>query len=214
VPHQPPPGFAEPAPNGFASYPQPNGGRTYPSAAGRIPGPREAADADYPVPTEPSSFGISGRHRTQGAPDDREQPVDADGFRWLSPSPTMGQPPVQPSGFGPSPSMGQPAVPMGHRPPPEPPTVPPPAPMSPPPPRMPMPAAVPMPSDEDIAALIDEPEIVPWDRKPLLVVIATVIVLVLIGVIAGFVTAKLVDSPSASWRDSAARVAPVSFDRT
>ena len=45
------------------------------------------------------------------------------------------------------------------------------------------------------------PEIQPWDRRPLLVVIASAIVLVLIGILSGVVTATLASNPRASWHE-------------
>lgn len=65
-----------------------------------------------------------------------------------------------------------------------------------------------MPSEADIAALLDEPEIVPWDRRPLLIVIAAAAVLVLIGLLSGFVATKFADPPTASWRDAPPSTAP------
>jgi hypothetical protein len=145
------------------------------------------------------------------------QPAVPPGF---GPSPSMGQPAVPP-GFGPSPSMGQPVVPPGFGPslsmgqaaapltapvpvrtersaPDEPQAY----------PRAAHAAAVsPAPdvraSPAEIAALLDEPDVVPWDRRPLLIVIATGIALVVIGVISALVTIALVHQrPSASWQDS------------
>jgi hypothetical protein len=55
---------------------------------------------------------------------------------------------------------------------------------------------------------VDEPGIPPWDRKPLLVVIASAVVLVLIGIISGVVTAAVASSPVASWRDAGSQPAP------
>jgi hypothetical protein len=56
-----------------------------------------------------------------------------------------------------------------------------------------------------LAALLDEPDVQPWDRRPLMVVIASVIVLVLIGIAAGVVSASVVESPDGvtgvSWVD-------------
>ncbi len=56
-----------------------------------------------------------------------------------------------------------------------------------------------------LAALLDEPEIQPWDRRPLLVVIASVIVLILIGIAAGIATASLTEPgggvSGVSWRE-------------
>lgn len=51
-------------------------------------------------------------------------------------------------------------------------------------------------------AAADVPEIPPWDRKPLFVVIAASIVLVLIGILAGVVTAAVASAPVAQWRDA------------
>lgn len=66
--------------------------------------------------------------------------------------------------------------------------------------------SVPPPETEAaLAALLDEPDIVPWDRRPLLVVIASAIVLVLIGVAAGVVSAAVAepreDRPGVSWQE-------------
>ena len=184
------------------------------------------------APTEPGWHDLvprsvdpgSGRHRTVGA-DDVEAVDEESGFRWLGgdqpgfgPSPRLGQPTVEPPGFGPSPSMGQPAVPFGvpgipatRSAPVEPPT-------NPPAPAhvhvargdrtfgraatMPGRSAPTGPSDAEIAALLDEPEAVPWDRRPLMIVIATAIVLVLIGVVSAFVTAWLVGpTETPSWHE-------------
>lgn len=54
----------------------------------------------------------------------------------------------------------------------------------------------------------DEPEIPPWDRKPLLVVIAASVVLVLIGIVSGVVTAAVAASPEAVWRDAGSAPTP------
>ncbi len=50
---------------------------------------------------------------------------------------------------------------------------------------------------------LDVPDIPPWDRKPLLVVVAAAVVLVLISVIAGAVSATIFtpNTPVASWRE-------------
>ena len=50
---------------------------------------------------------------------------------------------------------------------------------------------------------LDEPEIPPWDRKPLMVVIVAAAVLVLISIISGVVSAAMFapSMPVASWRD-------------
>jgi hypothetical protein len=122
----------------------------------------------------------------------------------------MGQPAVATdrAGFGPSPSMGQPAVPFGQpgapavRPAPAQPPTAPPLPARTVTPAKARPPEIVVPTEAAIAALLDEPEVVPWDRKPLLIVIATAIVLVLIGVAAAFVTAAVVGPARiASWRD-------------
>jgi len=47
----------------------------------------------------------------------------------------------------------------------------------------------------------DGPEIQPWDRRPLLVVIASAVVLVLIGIVSGMVTMALASSPRAAWHE-------------
>lgn len=66
-------------------------------------------------------------------------------------------------------------------------------------------SASPTETDAALAALLDEPEIQPWDRRPLLVVIASVIVLVLIGIAAGVATASLAQPnggvSGVSWRE-------------
>ena len=51
---------------------------------------------------------------------------------------------------------------------------------------------------------VDVPDIPPWDRKPLLVVIAAAVVLVLVSIISGVVSATMLtpNSPVASWRDA------------
>ncbi len=53
-------------------------------------------------------------------------------------------------------------------------------------------------------AYLDEPEIPPWDRKPLLVVIAAAAVLVLISIVSGVVSAAIFapSMPVGSWRDA------------
>jgi hypothetical protein len=52
--------------------------------------------------------------------------------------------------------------------------------------------------------LDDADEIVPWDRRPLMVVIAGGIALVILGILSGFVTVQLLghSDPPAAWRDA------------
>jgi hypothetical protein len=60
----------------------------------------------------------------------------------------------------------------------------------------------PAPAKLDLAAVIDEPpEIPPWDRRPLMIVLAFAAALVLVGVASGFVGAALFDrlGPKVSW---------------
>jgi hypothetical protein len=60
----------------------------------------------------------------------------------------------------------------------------------------------PGPAKLNLAAVIDEPpEIPPWDRRPLMIVLAFAAALVLIGVASGFVGAALFDriGPKVSW---------------
>jgi hypothetical protein len=61
-------------------------------------------------------------------------------------------------------------------------------------------------AEATLTALVEGPEVAPWDRKPLIVVIVSAIVLVLIGVIAGVVTVALVEpgGAAASWRNAPA----------
>ena len=75
----------------------------------------------------------------------------------------------------------------------------PPTPPDPVPPRTNAPVLEPAYLDE-----LDEPEIPPWDRKPLLVVIAAAVVLVLISIVSGVVSAAIFapSMPVASWRDA------------
>jgi hypothetical protein len=196
----------EPMDDDESSPPAPG---TY-AGTGVIPAQRPA------VVSEPvSSAESSGRHRTARPETNGNGPE----FAWLrppperpgfGPSPTMGQPTV----FGPSPAMGQPLVPA-----------PAPVPAAPVSAALASPAPVQAPrvvraapeptarvsappseTEAALAALLDEPDVQPWDRRPLLVVIASVIVLVLIGIAAGVVSASVVDPPDGvtgvSWRDA------------
>jgi len=67
------------------------------------------------------------------------------------------------------------------------------------------PVATPRPAEEPALdpGNPDVPEIPPWDRKPLLVVIASAAVLVLIAIISGIATAAMSPNfPAASWREA------------
>jgi hypothetical protein len=58
--------------------------------------------------------------------------------------------------------------------------------------------------DDEIDAAMDEPPIPPWDRKPLVVVIAAAAVLVLIAILSGVASAEIFGPdtpPAATWRE-------------
>jgi Bacterial capsule synthesis protein PGA_cap len=96
--------------------------------------------------------------------------------------------------FGPSPSMGQPAVPVAAPATPQPVAAAEPATVPAQPPRVTRPAPL-------RPTITDEPEIPPWDRRPLLIVIAAAAVLVLIGIISGVIAAAIASAPAATWRE-------------
>ena len=198
------------------------------AGTGVIPAQRPAFATEPVSPAE-----LSGRHRSAGPQTNGH--ATGDEFAWLRPSderpelgpspmgqPMLGQPMLGQPMLG-QPMMGQPlsAAPVSPTP-----VSPVPMPPDPTPARVPAPAhpaarplvapqAVPEPTtrisvpppetEAALAALLDEPDVVPWDRRPLLIVIASAIVLVLIGVAAGVVSAAVAeprgDRPGVSWQD-------------
>lgn len=165
-----------PAPLGSASF----GSASAPveAASGAVPTQAPAAE---PVPAPealPTSVPGPEPSSPAASPWGPPSPADAPGAGAESPgSPGIQSPEPGPAGPG-QPSPTPPAsVPPGSVP----------------------PASVP--SGPVSPAAGDGPEIQPWDRRPLLVVIASAVVLVLIGILSGVVTATLASTPLATWHE-------------
>ncbi len=205
-------------PPGFVEDPYPSVAGRIP---GQRPGPvTEPVPTAVESPATASAEGLSGRH-SGSAGSEHAGPGGEDGFPWLrsaepeqpvsggpspaaeapgsGPSPSMGQPtvPAERPPVGPSPGMGQPSLPLGQPPAAKLPSRPEPGPqvadrtVTDPPSAVTATPASAKPGLEQFDVLPEERQIPPWDRRPLMIVLATAVALVLVGIVSGMVSASL-----------------------